>query len=520
MALLEIRHLGLSLSNGRRLLDNVSLSLEKGQILGIVGESGSGKSLTALSILNLLSPEKFKYDACSEILFDNKNLLKTKDIQKVRGDKIALIFQEPMSSLNPLHKIGKQIAETLVLHRGFNGKQAKREVLRLLKMTGIRNARRRMEAYPFELSGGQRQRVMIAMAMANNPEILIADEPTTALDVTVQKQIIDLLLDLKEKTGMAIIFISHDLRLVKKIADYICVMKDGKIIEANKAEELFLYPKKRYTKELINSFFSLKKNNNIEDSKNVLNARNILVEFVLKKSFWGRPKEVLTAVNNISLSLKKGKTLGIVGESGSGKTTLGLAIAKLIPYKGRVWLEGAEGNASEQLFRKMVQIVFQDPYNSLNPRMSVEDIVGEGLDVHFPKLSKNERKKRIIKALYEVGLETDVIEKYPHEFSGGQRQRIAIARALVLEPEIVILDEPTSALDVTIQRQVMKLLQEIQEKRGISYVFISHDMAAVRAIADQIAVMRDGRIVEMGECDEIFNHPKQEYTKELIAAAM
>ncbi len=520
MALLEIRHLGLRLSDGRRLLDKVSLSLEKGQILGIVGESGSGKSLTALSILNLLSPEKFKYDACSEILFDGKNLLATKDIQKVRGDKIALIFQEPMSSLNPLHKIEKQIAETLVLHRGFNGKQAKREVLRLLKMTGIRNARRRMEAYPFELSGGQRQRVMIAMAMANNPEILIADEPTTALDVTVQKQIIDLLLDLKEKTGMAIIFISHDLRLVKKIADYICVMKDGKIIEANKAEELFLHPRESYTKELINSFFFLKNHNNVKKCETVLSAKNILVEFVLKKSFWGRPKEVLKAVNDISLSLKRGKTLGIVGESGSGKTTLGLALARLIPYKGQVLLEGVAGNVSKQLFRKTVQIVFQDPYNSLNPRMNVEDIVGEGLDVHFPTISKDERKKRIIKALYEVGLGADVAEKYPHEFSGGQRQRIAIARALVLEPEIVILDEPTSALDVTIQRQVMKLLQEIQEKRKISYIFISHDMAAVRAIADQIAVMRDGRIVEMGECEEIFNHPRQEYTKELIAAAM
>lgn len=520
MALLEIRHLGLKLSDGRRLLDDVSLSLEKGEILGIVGESGSGKTLTALSVLNLLALEKFKYDARSEILFGGMNLLKTKDIQKVRGDKISLIFQEPMSSLNPLHKIGRQIAETLILHRGYNDMQARKEALRLLKMTGIKNARRRMEAYPFELSGGQRQRVMIAMAMANNPEILIADEPTTALDVTVQKQIIDLLLKLKEKTGMAIIFISHDLRLVKKIADYICVMKDGKIVEANTAEELFSHPQENYTKELISSFFSLKKHNNIKKHKTVLNAKNILVEFVLKKSFWGRPKEVLKAVNNVSLSLKQGKTLGIVGESGSGKTTLGLALARLIPYKGQVCLEGVEGNVSGQLFRKTVQIVFQDPYNSLNPRMNVEDIVGEGLDVHFPKLSKDERKRRIVKVLQEVGLGKEMLEKYPHEFSGGQRQRIAIARALVLEPEIVILDEPTSALDVTIQKQVMKLLQEIQEKRKISYIFISHDMAAVRAIADQVAVMRDGRIVEMGECEEIFNHPQQEYTKELISAAL
>ena len=519
MAILEVKNLGLSLSDGKRLLDNVSLSLEKGQVLGIVGESGSGKSLTALSVLGLLPPQKFVYDKQAEILFEGENLLKSTEMQQVRGDKIALIFQEPMSSLNPLHKIGRQIAETLILHRGFNGRQAKAEALRLLKMTGIKNARRRMEAYPFELSGGQRQRVMIAMAMANNPEILIADEPTTALDVTVQKQIIDLLLDLKKKTGMAIIFISHDLRLVRKIADNICVMKDGKVIETGSAEELFKCPRESYTKKLVNSFLSLK-NNKIFDSSIVLKAEKILVEFVLKRSFWGRPKNILKAVDSVSFELKKGKTLGIVGESGSGKTTLGLAVANLIPYSGKVEISGISGSSSKAELRKKVQIVFQDPYNSLNPRMNIGEIVGEGLQVHFSDLPKSEKNKRIINALREVGLDEDVLVKYPHEFSGGQRQRIAIARALVLEPEIVILDEPTSALDVTIQKQVMALLQEIQKKKNISYIFISHDMAAVRAIADDIAVMRDGKIVEMSSCERIFTVPQQEYTKELIAASL
>ena len=527
MALLEVKNLSVFFRNSNGLasqaVKDVSFEVEKGEILGIVGESGSGKSVTALSLLGLLPYPKAFHSSNSSIRFEGRELIGDKKIQQIRGNKIAFIFQEPMSSLNPLHRVGKQISEALTLHRGFSSKEAKKEVLRLLKMTGIKNARQKMNAFPFELSGGQRQRMMIAMAMANNPDILVADEPTTALDVTVQKQIVDLLLKLRENTGMSIIFISHDLRLVRKIANRVMVMKNGQVVEQGEVEQVFNEPQHEYTRSLISSFYTLKNNNKIS-KEIVMTANDVTVEFDLKKNFWGKSLDKLKAVNQVSLVLYRNETLGIVGESGSGKTTLGLAIANLIKHDGFVSFENIEEKQniiqSSKSFRKLVQIVFQDPYNSLNPRMSVEEIVGEGLEVHFPELSKAEKRRWIIRVLREVGLSDDVLNKYPHEFSGGQRQRIAIARALILKPKILILDEPTSALDATIQKQVLQLLNQIQEQREISYIFISHDMAAIRAVADRIGVMKDGQLVEIGPSDEILRRPRHEYTRELISAAL
>lgn len=526
MALLEVKNLDVVFHNETESFyaaRDVSFELEPGEVLGIVGESGSGKSVTALSLLGLLPFPKVTHGEKSSICFHGKELIGNRELEKIRGNKIAFVFQEPMSSLNPLHKIEHQISEALTLHRGFSSREAKKEVLRLLKMTGIKNARQRMKAYPYELSGGQRQRVMIAMAMANNPEILIADEPTTALDVTIQKQIIDLLLRLRQKHKMALIFISHDLRLIRKVADKVLVMKNGKVIEQGKVEEIFDHPKQAYTRELINSVYSLK-NNKKAFGGIVMTARDLEVKYVLKKNFWGKAIEYLRAVDGVSLELYRNETLGIVGESGSGKTTLGLAIANLVQSSGLVSFENIYENKnvirSNKSFRRIVQVVFQDPFNSLNPRMSVEEIVGEGLEVHFSELDKVEKIMRICKVLHEVGLGEDSLQKYPHEFSGGQRQRIAIARALILEPKILILDEPTSALDVTIQKQVLNLLQEIQERREISYIFISHDMNAIKSIADRIAVIRDGKLIEIGSSSEILYNPKQDYTRELISAVL
>lgn len=525
MAILDIKNL--SVGFGRKdgevftAVDKVSFELEKGEVLGIVGESGSGKSVTALSILGLLPYPKAYHADGSSVKFNGLELINAKEdvLRKIRGSKIGFVFQEPMSSLNPLHTIENQIAESLILHQKINRKEANRKVLKLLLLTGIKNARKRMKAYPYELSGGQRQRVMIAMAIANHPDILIADEPTTALDVTVQQQIIDLLLDLKQKLGMAIIFISHDLQVIKKIADRVCVMKDGKIIECNSTEDIFNYPQHSYTKALINARSPLKKNK-INSEKNVLEIEDLSVWFPLKKNFWGKITDYIKAVDGVSLKLKKNETLGIVGESGSGKSTLGQAIIGLNKYRGKIIVNNHNASSQHKSNRLSTQIVFQDPYNALNPRMNIEEIVREGLDIHFPTMKSQEKCRRVIKVLREVGLEEAVLSKYPHEFSGGQRQRIAIARALILEPELLILDEPTSALDVTIQAQVIKLLQEIQQRRGLSYIFISHDMLAIKAMADNIAVMKDGKIVEYGDSAQIFDSPVDPYTQKLIAAAL
>jgi len=524
MSILDIKHLSVHFK-GRKNTDfqavnDVNLSIKKGRILGIVGESGSGKSVTALSVLGLLPYPKAYHSAESSIIFNNQELIgmSESEFQKIRGNQIAFIFQEPMSSLNPLHKIGKQIAESLELHQNLSTAEIKKRTLELLKLVKIPHPQEKINAYPFELSGGQRQRVMIAMAIANNPQILIADEPTTALDVTIQEQIIDLLLELKQKIGMSIIFISHNLHLVHKIADDIAVMYKGELVEYGSAQQVFENPKHAYTKKLISSIILLNKNNNIDDDI-ILKAEKINVTFPLKKNIWGRVIEELKAVNNVSFNLKNGETIGIVGESGSGKTTLAMSVVNLINHEGKIYIKDNKLYNEVNHFSKDLQLVFQDPYNSLNPRMNIAEIVGEGLNVHYKDLTKSEKRAKIIDILKEVELDESVLNKYPHEFSGGQRQRISLARALILNPKIIILDEPTSALDVTVQAQVIKLLKHLQQKLKLSYIFISHDMNAIRAIAHKVMVMQNGKVVEQGTTRQIFSNPHHSYTKRLIKAA-
>ncbi len=499
-------------------LKNINFDIDDGQVLGIVGESGSGKSVTALSIPSLLPNNKTYHSLNASIIFEGKELIDAdeKTLNEIRGNKIGFIFQEPMSSLNPLHRVGNQIAETIILHQKVSAKQAKEKTLELLKLVGIKNAIHRYNAYPFELSGGQRQRIMIAMAIANNPKILIADEPTTALDVTIQEQIINLILDLKKRYNMSVIFISHDLQLVKNIADKIIVMYQGQIVEENSTEKLFNNPSHDYTKKLISSSLPLKLGN--KDAKQVVaDVNNITVEYPIKKNCLGKTIMSIKALDNVSFKLFKGETLGVVGESGSGKTTLGMCFVNLIKYKGNISLNE---QLNEKEFRKKVQIVFQDPYNSLNPRFNVFQIISEGLRVHFPKMKEEEYIIRVKQILSEVGLCENDLYKYPHEFSGGQRQRIAIARALILKPEIIVLDEPTSALDVTVQTQIIELLKKLQTRYKTTYIFISHDMRAVKSISDRIAVMKEGKIHEIGRSSEILFNPKQNYTKDLIRASL
>ena len=501
---------------------NSSFAVEPGEVLAIVGESGSGKSVTALSLMGLIDPKKVLYKSTNSILFEGKELtaLSESEWQNIRGNDISMIFQEPMSSLNPLVKIGEQVAEVIRVHKKVSARKAWARARYLLRLVGIENAGERMNAYPFELSGGQRQRVMIAMAVANKPKVLIADEPTTALDVTVQKQILDLLLRLKEKFGMAVIFISHDLMLVRKIANRVLVMRHGVIVEQGSVGNIFNAPMHPYTKELLAAFY---RTNPLVDfaSRKLMEARHLSVSFPLKKNLLGKAVKEIHAVQDVSLALYEGKTLGIVGESGSGKTTLGLCMADLIRYQGEILTAKSVHIRNEKDFRKNVQIVFQDPYNSLNPRMTVRKIVEEGLLVHFSQLTEKQTEERVKNVLADVGLtDEDILDKYPHEFSGGQRQRIAIARALVVEPKIMILDEPTSALDVTVQAEILELLKKIQKKTGIAYLFISHDMRAVRAISHEVAVMRHGRIVEKGTANDIFSHPQTPYAQQLIRAAL
>ncbi len=505
---------------------SIDFDVECGKTLAIVGSSGSGKSVAALSILQLLPYPIAEHNSKSSIKFNDDEIINAPKniLRHIRGNRIAMIFQEPMSSLNPLHTIEKQISETLIIHQNIKGDKARARVVELLQMVGIRDIENRLSAYPHELSGGQRQRVMIAMALANDPDILIADEPTTALDVTIQAEILRLLKDLQKKLGMAIIFITHDLNILHQIADKICVMKDGSIVEYGSLNDIFYTPKNDYTRSLITAQPRGQKIPVAKDSPLIVETNDLKVWFPIKKGVFRMVKSHVKAVDGVDLKIRQGETLGVVGSSGSGKTTLGLAILRLISSNGYIKFCGQPINAlSEQHIRPMrcdMQIVFQDPFGSLSPRMSIGDIIAEGLKIHVKGKTDAQYKEMVLSSLKEVKLDGDIINRYPHEFSGGQRQRIAIARALILKPKLIILDEPTSALDMMIQADIIDLLRDLQVKYKLAYMFISHDLKTVRAMADNICVMRDGKIIETGNVNDIFDNPREEYTKNLMAAAI
>jgi microcin C transport system ATP-binding protein len=525
--LLEVRDLSVTFGQGESetlAVDHVSFSLDRGETLAIVGESGSGKSVSALSIPRLLNYPAARHPS-GEIWFAGRDLLKASpaELHEVRGNEITMVFQEPMTSLNPLHTVERQIGEILALHKGIEGKKARERTLELLEEVGIRNANNRLGAFPHQLSGGQRQRVMIAMALANEPKLLIADEPTTALDVTVQAQILALLKELQKRLGMAMLFITHDLNIVRRIADRVCVMQRGRIVEAGDTTPIFENPQHPYTRMLIAAEPKGRAAAVPKDSPVVMGAEDVKVYFPIKKGLLRRTVDHVRAVDGISLKIRAGETIGVVGESGSGKTTLGLALLRLVSSKGRIVFLGRdiEGLRSRALrpMRKDMQVVFQDPYGSLSPRLSVFSIVEEGLTVQKPHMPRSERRAVVARALSDVGIDPATMDRYPHEFSGGQRQRIAIARAMALDPTFVLLDEPTSALDMSVQAQIVDLLRALQAKRHLAYLFISHDLRVVRALSNFVIVMRDGKVVEEGTADAIFEAPKTEYTKALIAAA-
>ena len=518
--IISIKDLTISFEKNQKVVNQINLDIPQGKTVAIVGESGSGKTLSALSILKLL-PSSAKIDQGS-IIFNNKDLLKLplKEIERIRGNKISTIFQEPMSSLNPLHTIDKQIKEIISTHNEVNNKDLKLRVLELLKEVNLEDLSNRPNIYSYELSGGQRQRVMIAMSIANNPDLLIADEPTTALDVTIQLQILELLNKIQEQRKMSILFISHDLGVVNKIADYIYVMKDGNIIEHGEKFQIFNNPRELYTQQLVSFQNKIRKNTN-KKTLEILKIKDLKVWYPIKKGLFKKTVDYVKAIDDVNFTLDEKETIGIVGESGSGKTSLVLAILKLITSSGKIEFNKTDLNIIKnnklKSIRKNIQIVFQDPYSSLSPRMNVEEILTEGLEVHFSKLSESEKKQTIKNILNETGMNYDRDHnKYPHEFSGGQRQRIAIARALILKPKILILDEPTSALDITIQNQILDLLQNLQEKYSLSFIFISHDMNVIRSVSDKIMVLKKGRLIEYDKAEIIFNNPVDEYTKNLI----
>ena len=525
--LLSVRDLSVAFHQGGKetvAVDHVSFDIMPGEVVALVGESGSGKSVTANSILKLL-PYPAASHPSGQILFEGKDLLNAsmRDLRAVRGNDITMIFQEPMTSLNPLHSIERQIGEILELHQTLSGAEARKLILELLLQVGIREPEKRLKAYPHELSGGQRQRVMIAMALANRPKLLIADEPTTALDVTVQAQILELLGDLKNKHGMSMLFITHDLGIVRKFADRVCVMTKGQIVETGTVAQVFNDPQHAYTRHLLAAEPKGEPPHSDSSKPVVMQGDDIKVWFPIKTGLMRRVVDHVKAVDGIDITLRAGQTVGVVGESGSGKTTLGLALSRLIASKGRISFIGQsiEGYSYGMMkpLRNRLQVVFQDPYGSLSPRMSVGEIIAEGLRVHEKSLSADERDRRVAQALDEVGLDTATRWRFPHEFSGGQRQRIAIARAMVLKPRFVMLDEPTSALDMSVQAQVVDLLRDLQAKHDLAYLFISHDLKVVKALANDMIVMRHGKVVESGPAKTIFEAPSQDYTRALMAAA-
>jgi microcin C transport system ATP-binding protein len=525
--LLSVKDLSVAFGIGSReilAVDRVSFDIAKGETVALVGESGSGKSVTALSVMKLL-PYPAAHHPSGTIAFKGRDMLTLpeNEIRKVRGNDITIIFQEPMTSLNPLHTIEKQIGEILLLHKGISGRAARARILELLTQVGIPDPEGRLQSYPHQLSGGQRQRVMIAMALANEPDLLIADEPTTALDVTVQAQILKLLKDIQQRLGMSMLFITHDLGIVRKIADKVCVMQHGKIVEQGPVERVFTAPEHTYTKALLAAEPKPDPAPPKPDAPVVVSTDNLKVWFPIKRGVLRKVVGHIKAVDGITIDVRKGETLGVVGESGSGKTTLSLAILRLISSDGPVVFmgESIQGLKFKEMrpHRRNMQIVFQDPYGSLSPRMSVSDIIEEGLWVHHPHLSADEREARVMAALKDVGLDTTTRFRYPHEFSGGQRQRIALARALVLEPTFIVLDEPTSALDMLIQAQMVDLLRDLQKKRDLTYLFISHDLRVVAALASRLLVLRNGKMVEEGAAADLFKNPKSDYTRALFAAA-
>ncbi len=505
---------------------NVSFTIEKGQTVALVGESGSGKSVTALSIMQLLPYPLASHPAGSSIRFNGEELVGKKDtaLRPIRGAQIGMIFQEPMTALNPLHTIERQIGEVLRLHQHMNETAARARVKELLDLVQLPKMKERLGAYPHELSGGQRQRVMIAMALANNPELLIADEPTTALDVTVQAEILELLETLQSELGMAMLLITHDLSIVEKFADHVVIMQKGEIVEQNAAASIFSAPQHPYSRKLLSAQPKADAPPAPAQAPALLQADHIRVQFPKNKTFWGRPRDVVKAVDDVSFTLKRGHTLGVVGESGSGKSTLGFALLRLLNGQGRVVFDGTDISAfnRQQMlpYRRRMQVVFQDPFSSLSPRMSVADIIAEGLKIHHPHLSAQARDDMVVGALTQVHLDPATRHRYPHEFSGGQRQRIAIARAMVLEPEFVVLDEPTSALDVSVQVEIVDLLRELQAKNQLGYLFISHDLRVVRAMAHDLIVLKDGKVIESGPAVGIFNDPQTPYTQTLMEAAL
>ncbi|SFR46195.1 microcin C transport system ATP-binding protein [Marinobacter daqiaonensis] len=520
---LEFDDLTLSFRNSEPAVDGLSFAVGEGETVALVGESGSGKSVSALSVLRLLNETQVSYPR-GAVRYRGENLLTASEtrLRQIRGRSIGMIFQEPMTSLNPLHPVEKQITEVLEVHKGMRGARARERCLELLHLVGIPDPESRLASYPHQLSGGQKQRVMIAMALANEPELLIADEPTTALDVTVQKQVLELLESLQRRFGMAILLITHDLSIVRRYAQRVVVMEHGRKVEEGRTEQVFTTPGHPYTRKLLDSEPPGRPPAVASRHGELLTVSDLRVRFPLGKTLFGRTRAWFDAVKGVSFSLRQGETLGIVGESGSGKTTIGHALLKLTGSDGEIRFQDHRldhlNQKSFRPWRRRIQIVFQDPFGSLSPRMSIGEIVGEGLEIHAPA-TEQEQEQRVIRALEDVGLDPDSRHRYPHEFSGGQRQRVAIARALVLQPDIIVLDEPTSALDRTVQKQVIELLRELQSRYGLSYLFISHDLAVVRAVSHQLLVLRSGEVMEYGPAEAIFQAPTTDYTRELLSAA-